>query len=82
MVDVTGASVDYNRVYCTDRCISRQLWWGHRIPAYFCIVEGKPMGDRADNDYWVSGRTEAEAKQRACDRFGVKPEQITLEWGT
>ena len=19
-----------------DWCISRQLWWGHRIPAYFC----------------------------------------------
>ena len=19
-----------------DRCISRQLWWGHRIPAYYC----------------------------------------------
>ena len=19
-----------------DWCISRQLWWGHRIPAYYC----------------------------------------------
>ena len=31
-----------------DWCISRQLWWGHRIPAYYCdecgeIVVGKEM---------------------------------------
>ncbi|MBQ8262927.1 MAG: valine--tRNA ligase [Lachnospiraceae bacterium] len=31
-----------------DWCISRQLWWGHRIPAYYCqkcgeIVVGKSM---------------------------------------
>jgi len=24
-----------------DWCISRQLWWGHRIPAYFCDACGK-----------------------------------------
>ena len=33
-----------------DRCISRQLWWGHRIPAYYCdacgeIVVAKQMPD-------------------------------------
>lgn len=22
-----------------DWCISRQLWWGHRIPAYFVTIE-------------------------------------------
>ena len=31
-----------------DWCISRQLWWGHRIPAYYCdecgeIVVAKEM---------------------------------------
>jgi valyl-tRNA synthetase len=34
-----------------DWCISRQLWWGHRIPAYYCkgcgeIVVGKEMPER------------------------------------
>jgi len=23
-----------------DWCISRQIWWGHRIPAYYCETEG------------------------------------------
>lgn len=24
-----------------DWCISRQLWWGHRIPAYYVTIEGQ-----------------------------------------
>ena len=26
---------------CHDWCISRQLWWGHRIPAYYCDACGE-----------------------------------------
>ena len=26
-----------------DWCISRQLWWGHRIPAYYCDACGGCM---------------------------------------
>lgn len=29
-----------------DWCISRQLWWGHRIPAYYCQDCGEMMVDR------------------------------------
>ncbi|RKP14230.1 valyl-tRNA synthetase, partial [Piptocephalis cylindrospora] len=41
-----------------DWCISRQLWWGHRVPAYFVSLEGRDqkVGDRNDDHYWVSGR--------------------------
>jgi valyl-tRNA synthetase len=30
-----------------DWCISRQLWWGHRIPAYYCLECGNTMVDKA-----------------------------------
>ncbi|EMD35801.1 hypothetical protein CERSUDRAFT_84897 [Gelatoporia subvermispora B] len=47
-----------------DWCISRQLWWGHRIPAYFVRIEGQQQ-DNADTKNWVVGRTLEEATERA-----------------
>ncbi|KDQ24550.1 hypothetical protein PLEOSDRAFT_1094347 [Pleurotus ostreatus PC15] len=47
-----------------DWCISRQLWWGHRCPAYFVRIEGKDQ-DRIDGANWVVGRTLEEATERA-----------------
>ncbi|KAF9458072.1 tRNA synthetases class I-domain-containing protein [Collybia nuda] len=47
-----------------DWCISRQLWWGHRCPAYFVKVEGKEQ-DANDGKHWVVGRTRQEAMERA-----------------
>ncbi|MCF7858078.1 MAG: valine--tRNA ligase [Candidatus Cloacimonetes bacterium] len=37
-----------------DWCISRQIWWGHRIPAYYCnkcrtITVAKEMPDKCSN---------------------------------
>ncbi len=37
----------WSKVYChwlenvRDWCISRQIWWGHRIPAWYCSACGK-----------------------------------------
>ncbi|MBE7041214.1 MAG: valine--tRNA ligase [Ruminococcaceae bacterium] len=31
-----------------DWCISRQLWWGHRIPAYYCDACGETVVSRED----------------------------------
>ena len=31
-----------------DWCISRQLWWGHRIPAYYCTDCGEMIVSRTD----------------------------------
>jgi valyl-tRNA synthetase len=42
-----------------DWCISRQLWWGHRIPAWY---------DTEGNCYVA--RTEQEARRQAHDRHG------------
>ncbi|XP_047482387.1 valine--tRNA ligase-like isoform X2 [Penaeus chinensis] len=61
-----------------DWCISRQLWWGHQIPAYFVEIEGStsPLEDK--DDYWVSGRSEEEARQKAAKKFNVPAEKIKL----
>lgn len=34
-----------------DWCISRQLWWGHRIPAYYCRECGELMVGKEMPDY-------------------------------
>jgi valyl-tRNA synthetase len=52
----------------TDWCLSRQLWWGHQIPAYFVDIEGQPTDETNDN-LWVAGRTQEEARQKAETKF-------------
>uniref|UniRef100_A0AAY4DA59 valine--tRNA ligase n=1 Tax=Denticeps clupeoides TaxID=299321 RepID=A0AAY4DA59_9TELE len=61
-----------------DWCISRQLWWGHRIPAYFITVD---HSSDTDGHYWVSGRSEEEAREKAAKRFNVSSERISLRQG-
>ena len=62
-----------------DWCISRQLWWGHRIPAYLCTVKDIiPLPDEANPQHWVCGRSENEAMQNAVKKFKTTPENITL----
>uniref|UniRef100_A0AAQ4QIX4 Valine--tRNA ligase n=1 Tax=Gasterosteus aculeatus aculeatus TaxID=481459 RepID=A0AAQ4QIX4_GASAC len=63
-----------------DWCISRQLWWGHRIPAYFITVSDASVkpGEDVDGHYWVSGKSEEEAREKAAKRFNVSAERITL----
>nr|XP_028575627.1 valine--tRNA ligase isoform X1 [Podarcis muralis] len=63
-----------------DWCISRQLWWGHRIPAYFVTVNDPsvPPGEDTDGRYWISGRTEQEVKEKAAKVFKVPAEKISL----
>jgi valyl-tRNA synthetase len=61
--------------------LSRQLWWGHQIPAYFVKLEGEnndsPKQDTSNNELWVSGRTLEEAIQKAEHKF--KGKKFTLE---
>jgi len=51
-----------------DWCISRQLWWGHRIPAWFVVSE--TGGVITDNTPYVVARDESEAMAKAEAQFG------------
>ena len=51
-----------------DWCISRQLWWGHRIPAYRVIFEGEADSED-DSTPWIVGRTPEEAQSKANEKF-------------
>lgn len=54
-----------------DWCISRQVWWGHRIPAYEC-----KMCDRTE---WVAAHNYQEASQKASNIFQISADQITIK---
>lgn len=61
-----------------DWCVSRQLWWGHRIPAYFVTFSDASIKTADDSeDYWIVARTEAEARQKAAKKFNV-PESVVV----
>lgn len=62
-----------------DWCISRQLWWGHRIPAYFVSFKGSTPENITEDDRWVSGRTEEDALNKAMKKFGLKKTEIELK---
>ncbi len=55
-----------------DWCISRQLWWGHRIPAYYFDNNGK-------QDYVVAETAEEALKLAQAKNSGVKAEDLTQE---
>ncbi|XP_059052120.1 valine--tRNA ligase isoform X2 [Achroia grisella] len=57
-----------------DWCISRQLWWGHRIPAYRVIA---PI-QKTQEEIWVSAHTEEEALSKAAVKLDVPKDQIKL----
>lgn len=61
-------------------CISRQLWWGHRIPAYVAYLVGQEESvDRTSTDSWIVARTRDEAMKKAIEKLGVAEDQIVLE---
>ncbi|MFM7086198.1 MAG: valine--tRNA ligase [Cyanobium sp.] len=60
-----------------DWCISRQLWWGHRIPAWFVVsLSGGVIRDETP---YVVARDEAEARARAVALHGEAHAAAGLE---
>lgn len=61
-----------------DWCISRQLWWGHRIPAYRVSVTSE-SGEKLNTEQWVVGRNYDEALQNAQKYRQNDTDIITVE---
>ncbi|MBD2195074.1 MULTISPECIES: valine--tRNA ligase [Calothrix] len=57
-----------------DWCISRQLWWGHQIPAWYAVSETN--GQIADNTPFVVAKNAESAWEKAKAQFG---ENVQLE---
>ncbi len=53
--DLKFVPANYDKTYLhwlegiRDWCISRQLWWGHRIPAYYCSDCGEMVVTKSEN---------------------------------
>ena len=57
-----------------DWCISRQLWWGHQIPAWYAVSETE--GEITDQTPYIVAATVEEARAEAIAKFG---QQVQLE---
>lgn len=55
-----------------DWCLSRQIWWGHRIPAYECRLNGRTE--------WVAARSKEEALEKIRRKWQVSAnDEIEIE---
>lgn len=60
-----------------DWCISRQIWWGHRAPAYFIQLDDNASNEPED-ELWVCAFDEEEARAKAEKKF--PNQKFTLHW--
>ncbi len=51
-----------------DWCVSRQLWWGHRIPAFYCEADGRVV---------VSAQPPTECEE--CGGSAFRPDEDVLD---
>ena len=67
---------NYKKIYLDwmnnihDWCISRQLWWGHRIPAWYCDACGEVL---------VSDGTPASCPKCGAAAGGLRPDEDVLD---
>ena len=52
-------------------CISRQLWWGHRVPAYEAALNGARVDQQ---DSWIVARDVDEARKKAQAKWSLSDE--------
>ena len=61
-----------------DWCISRQLWWGHRIPAYYASPTGGEASGNVAPVIILVAETEEEARAQAAEHPMLKGRPFTL----
>ena len=79
---------NYQQIYLNwmnnihDWCISRQLWWGHRIPAWHCALRGNYCGAETPAKCSKCGNRELKQDRDVLDTWfssGLLP-FTTLGW--
>ena len=61
-----------------DWCISRQLWWGHRIPAYYASPTDEEASGNVAPVVILVAETEEEARAQAAEHPMLKGRPFTL----
>ncbi|KAF2362464.1 Valine-tRNA ligase [Trinorchestia longiramus] len=68
-----------------DWCISRQIWWGHRVPVYrISPTDGVPLPSTLDDadedgDVWVAATSAPEALQKAALKLRRREESLRAD---
>ncbi|KAE8783792.1 Valyl-tRNA synthetase [Hordeum vulgare] len=63
-----------------DWCVSRQLWWGHRVPAWYVTLEDEQLSDLgSNNDRWIVARNECDAMLEAQKKYPGKKFQLNQD---
>jgi valyl-tRNA synthetase len=62
-----------------DWCISRQLWWGHRIPIWHCADCGEMVPARDSSVQIVDGHARAAGVPTKCPKCGAAAGNLTQD---
>jgi valyl-tRNA synthetase len=55
-----------------DWCISRQLWWGHRIPAYRLAIKG----EQSDQEKWIVATSLESAHEKVKQQYNLSDRNL------
>ncbi|KAJ2397125.1 hypothetical protein GGI05_000798, partial [Coemansia sp. RSA 2603] len=57
-----------------DWCVSRQLWWGHRIPLYRVT-----WADKSREEVWVAAKSEQHAREKALQSLTASDSTVQAD---
>ncbi|XP_068106550.1 valine--tRNA ligase, mitochondrial [Hyperolius riggenbachi] len=63
----------------SDWCVSRQLWWGHQIPAYLVTSSETQNSMEENKGFWVAAHSKEEARRKAAKALGKQESELHLK---